>query len=46
VLKLKGKHFIHPKMSEILSVIQDFPCMTQIALFWPKLLPALLLKKP
>jgi hypothetical protein len=30
-----GKHFI-----------QVFPCTTQIALFWPKLLPALFLKKP
>jgi hypothetical protein len=37
VLKLLGKHFIDPKRSEILSV---FPCTTQIALFWPKLLPA------
>jgi hypothetical protein len=31
-----GKHFIDPKMSEILSVIQVFPCTTQIALFWQK----------
>jgi hypothetical protein len=38
-----GKHFIDPKSSEILSI---FPCTTQIALFWPKLLPALFLKKP
>jgi hypothetical protein len=39
-----GKHFIDPKISEILSI---FPCTctTQIALFWPKLLPALF-KKP
>jgi hypothetical protein len=37
------KHFIDPKRSEILSV---FPCTTQIAFFWPKLLPALFLKKP
>jgi hypothetical protein len=43
VSKLKGKYFIDPKRSEILSV---FPCTTQIALFWPKLLPALFLKKP
>jgi hypothetical protein len=43
VLKLKGKYLIDPKRSEILSV---FPCTTQIALFWPKLLPALFLKKP
>jgi hypothetical protein len=28
-----GKHFIDPKMSEILSVIQVFPCTKQIALF-------------
>jgi hypothetical protein len=33
VLKLKGKHFIDPKRSEILSVFQVFPCTTQIALF-------------
>jgi hypothetical protein len=38
VSKLLGKHFIHPKMSEILSVIQVFPFTTQIALIWPKLL--------
>jgi hypothetical protein len=36
-----GKHFIDPKTSEILSIFQVFPCTTQIALFWPKLLPAL-----
>jgi hypothetical protein len=41
-----GKHFIDPKRSEILSVFQIFPSTTQIALFWPKLLPALFLKKP
>jgi hypothetical protein len=46
VLKLKGKHFIDPKRSEILSVFQVFPCTTQIAVFLPKLLPALFLKKP
>jgi formate hydrogenlyase subunit 4 len=46
VLKLMGKHFIHPKSSEIMSIFQVFPCTTQIALFWPKLLPALFLKKP
>jgi hypothetical protein len=46
VLKLMGKHFIDPKSSEILSIFQVFPCMMQIALFWPKLLPALFLKKP
>jgi hypothetical protein len=40
------KHFIDPKSSEILSIFQVFPCMTQIALFGPKLLPALFLKKP
>jgi hypothetical protein len=33
VLKLKGKHFIDPKRSEILSVFQVFSCTTQIALF-------------
>jgi hypothetical protein len=38
--------FIDPKSSEILSIFQVFPCTTQIALFWPKLLPALFLKKP
>jgi hypothetical protein len=38
VLKLSGKHFIDPKSSEILSIFQVFPCTTQIALFWPKLL--------
>jgi hypothetical protein len=43
VLKLKGKHFIDPKRSEILSV---FPCTAQIVLFLPKLLPALFLVKP
>jgi hypothetical protein len=32
-----GKHFIDPKSSEILSIFQVFPCMTQIARFWPKL---------
>jgi hypothetical protein len=36
-----GKNFIDPKSSEIFQV---FPCMTQIALFWPKLLPALFIK--
>jgi hypothetical protein len=46
VLKLMGKHFIDPKSSEILSIFQGFPCTTQIALFWPKLLLALFLKKP
>jgi hypothetical protein len=46
VLKLVGKHFIDPKSSEILSIFQVFPCTTQIALFGPKLLPALFLKKP
>jgi hypothetical protein len=46
VLRLKGKYFIDPKRSEILSVFHVFPCTTQIALFWPKLLPALFLKKP
>jgi accessory gene regulator protein AgrB len=46
VLKLMRKHFIDPKSSEILSIFQVFPCTTQIALFWPKLLPALFLKKP
>jgi hypothetical protein len=40
-----GKHFIDPKRSEILSIFQVFPCTTQIALFWPKLLHALFLKK-
>jgi hypothetical protein len=33
-----GKHFIDPN--------QVFPCTMQIALFGPKLLPALFLKKP
>jgi hypothetical protein len=33
-----GKHFIDPKRSEILSDFQVFPCTTQIARFWPKLL--------
>jgi hypothetical protein len=28
----------------MLSIFQVFPCMMQIALFWPKLLPALFLK--
>jgi hypothetical protein len=46
MLKLMGKHFIDPKSSEILSIFQVFLCMMQIALFWPKLLPALFLKKP
>jgi hypothetical protein len=36
-----GKHFIDPKSSEILSIFKVLPCTTQIALFWPKLLPAL-----
>jgi hypothetical protein len=40
-----GKYFIDPKSSAILSIFQVFPCTTQIALFWPKLLPALFLKK-
>jgi hypothetical protein len=30
-----GNNFIDPKMSEILSVIQVFPCTTQIALSCP-----------
>jgi hypothetical protein len=29
-----------------MSVFQVFPCTTQIAIFWPKLLPALFLKQP
>jgi hypothetical protein len=33
VLKLKGKHFIVQKRSEIRSVFQVFPCTTQIVLF-------------
>jgi hypothetical protein len=41
-----GKHFIDQKRRDILSIFQVFPCTTQIALFWPKLLPALFLKKP
>jgi hypothetical protein len=41
-----GKHFIDPKSSEIMSIFQVFHCTTQIALFWPKLLPALFLTKP
>jgi hypothetical protein len=41
-----GKHFIDPNSSEILSIFQVFPCTTQIALSWPKLLPAFFLKKP
>jgi hypothetical protein len=41
VLELMEKHFIDPKRSEILSV---FPCTTQIALFLPKLLPALFIR--
>jgi hypothetical protein len=40
-----GKHFIDLKSSEILYIFQVFPCAMQIALFWPKLLPALFLKK-
>jgi formate hydrogenlyase subunit 4 len=46
VIKLMGKHFIDPKSSEILYIFQVFLCTTQIALFLPKLLPALFLKKP
>jgi hypothetical protein len=46
MLKHMGKNFIDPKSSEIPSIFQVFPCTTQVALFWPKLLPALLLKKP
>jgi hypothetical protein len=46
MLKLMGRHFIHHKWSEILSVFQAFPCTTQIALSWSRLLPALFLKKP
>jgi hypothetical protein len=41
-----GKHFIDPKSSEILKIFKVFPCMTQIALFCQKRLPALFLKKP
>jgi hypothetical protein len=45
VLNFMGKHFIDPiKSSEILSIFQVFTCTTQIAFFWPKLLPALFLK--
>jgi hypothetical protein len=39
------KHFIDPKRSEIFLIFKRFPCTTQIAVFWPKLLPALFLKK-
>jgi hypothetical protein len=45
-VKTYGKYFIDPKRSEILSIFQVFPFTTQIALFWPKLLPDLFLKKP
>jgi hypothetical protein len=38
-----GRHFTDYKSS---AIFQVFPCTTQIALFWPKLLPALFLKKP
>jgi hypothetical protein len=41
-----GKHFIGPKSSEILSIFQVFHCTMQIAVYWPKLLPDLFLKKP
>jgi hypothetical protein len=37
-----GKHFIDPKSSEIMFIFQVFPFTTQIALFWQKLLPALI----
>jgi hypothetical protein len=39
VLKLKGKHFIDPKRSEILSVFKIFPYTMQIALFLAKTAP-------
>jgi hypothetical protein len=49
IIKRSSKYFFHhrgrnSKSSEILSIFQVFPCTTQIALFWPKLLPALFLK--
>jgi hypothetical protein len=34
-----GKHFIDPKRSEILSVLNFFPCTTQIAIFYAKTAP-------
>jgi hypothetical protein len=36
VLKLKEKHFIDPKRSEILSVFKVFHCMMQIAFLLAK----------
>jgi hypothetical protein len=50
MLKPMGKHFIDPIRSEILSfflnLLMVFCAMTQIALFLPKLLPALFFKNP
>jgi hypothetical protein len=37
---------VFPCTTQIALIFQVFPCTTQIALFWPKLLPALFLKKP
>jgi hypothetical protein len=44
--KTYGKIFYWPKKEWNSVVFQVFPCTTQIAPFWPKLLIALFMKKP
>jgi hypothetical protein len=41
-----GKHFIYPKSSEFCPFFKFFLLRRKLPFFWPKLLPALFLKKP
>jgi hypothetical protein len=40
------KKYFNFKLTPLNFLVDIFPFTTQIALFWPKLLPALFLKKP
>jgi hypothetical protein len=40
------KHFIDPKSSEFCPFFKFFLVQHKLPFFWPKLLPALFLKKP
>jgi hypothetical protein len=41
-----GKHFIDPKSSDFCPFFKFFFVRRKLPFFWPKLLPALFLKKP
>jgi hypothetical protein len=45
-VKTYGKHFIDPKSSEFCPFFKFFLVQRKLPFFWPKLLPALFLKKP